>query len=117
MRKKIIRCVEAKTLAELKKNRSNYYYRSYSYAKNGSSYVYYGFANCKDDSVEHVQSLKQIVAKELELVGWGAPTTLPMTVCKIKPQQSKTHAHMTMIKVMVPNEQIVGCFSRKHIEL
>lgn len=117
MKKRVIRCVEAKTLAELKKNRGDYYYRSYSYAGNGCSYVYYGFANCKDDSVEHIQSLKQIVEKEVACIGWGTPTTIPMTVCKIKPQQSKVHAHMTMIKVMVPNDKIVGHFSKKHIEL
>ena len=113
MKKKIIRCVEAKTLAELKKYK--YYYSKSSY--HGKSYVYYGFANCKDSGPEHVQALKEIVQNELVKVEWGAPTTIPMTVCKIKPEQSKAHAYMTMIKVMIPNYEIVGHFSRRHIEL
>ena len=111
MKKTVIRCVEAKTLAELKK------YRGYYANVAGSSYVYYGFKNCKDDSQEHINKLKKIVEAEVGRIGWGAPTTIPMTVCKIKPQQSKEHAHMTMIKVMVPNDKIVGYFVKKHIEL
>ena len=109
MRKKVIRCVEAKTLAELKKYRGCH--------PDGSSYVYYGFKNCKDDSLEHIKALKEIVKSELTRTGFGAPTTIPMTVCKIKSNQSETHAHMTMVKVMVPNRDIVGTFSRRHIEL
>ena len=113
MKKKVIRCVEAKTLAELKKYK--YYYSSSSH--NGKSYVYYGFANCKDSGPEHVKALKAVVQSELSKIGWGTPTTIPMTVCKIKPEQSKLHAHMTMIKVMVPNNEIVGHFCRRHVEL
>lgn len=109
MKKKVIRCVEAKTLTELKKYKHG--------CIGGSSYVYYGFDGCKDDSKEHVQALKEIVEKELRKVEYGAPTTIPMTVCKIKPQQSQTHAHMTMIKVLVPNSDISVRFGRRHIEL
>lgn len=113
MKKKIIRCVEAKTLAELKKYK--YYYSNKSY--NGKSYVYYGFANSKDDSKEHIDALREVVNAELHTVEWGSPTTIPMTVCKIKPQQSSTHAYMTMIKVLVPNYKIVGLAAKKHIVL
>ena len=113
MKKKIIRCVEAKTMAELKKYK--YYYSNPSYE--GKSYVYYGFANDKSDSKEHIDALKAIVNEELHSVGWNAQTTIPMTVCKIKPQQSQTHAHMTMVKVMVPNYKIVGLAAKKHILL
>lgn len=116
MKKKVIRCIEAKTLNKLRKERS-YHVCATKPGETGYSPVYYGFDGCKDDSKEHVQALKTAVESECKRIGWGAPTTIPMSVCKIKPQQSKIHAYMTMVKVMVPNDTIVAYFGKKHIEL
>lgn len=115
MKKKVIRCVNAKVLNELRKYRG--YYGSSRPGTVGSSPVYYGFDGCKDDSKEHIQALREVVEKECAPTGWGAPTTIPMSVCKIKPQQSKTHAYMTMIKIMVPNDEIVGYWTKRYIAL
>ena len=109
MKKKVIRCVEYKTLDFIKKGTLP--------SIVGSSYVYYGFANCKDRDNEHVKALTEIINNEMPLDGWGAPQTRPMTVCTIKPSQSKKHAYMTMVKVLVPNSEIDHNFFRRYIAL